>query len=42
MATPVHEFVPEIAALGAGILTGRACSIAFRWPRAPHVDLHRE
>jgi hypothetical protein len=41
MATPVREFAPEIAALCAGILTGRACAIAFRWPRVPHVDLHR-
>ena len=41
MATPVREFVPQIAALCAGILTGRACAIAFRWRRAPHIDLHR-
>jgi hypothetical protein len=41
MATPVREFVPEVAALCAGILTGRACAIAFRWRRTPHIDLRR-
>lgn len=41
MAAPLREFVPEVAALCAGILAGRACAIALRWHRVPHSDLHR-
>jgi hypothetical protein len=38
---PLRMVAPGIAAVCAGMLTGRALAIALRWRRAPHIDLHR-
>ncbi len=38
---PFRLIAPEIAALCAGMLTGRAIAIAMRWRGAPHVGLYR-
>lgn len=37
----VRLVAPEIAAVCAGMLTGRAMAVAMRWRGAQHVDLHR-
>lgn len=38
---PLCLVAPGLAAAGAGLLAGRAASVAARWRRAPHVDLRR-
>lgn len=38
----LRHVAPELAAVCAALLTGRAAAIAVRWRSVPHVDLRRK